>query len=334
MGKPALYAVTLFGISVAIVLVSAIIFFLMPNTEYSRGAQVWQDAASWLAVFAVAIIFLDFAFLSHWGRAKRTVRYDPIENPKVTVCMPAYNEASVIGRAVSEFRKAGIPNLSEVVVRVAYPTTDDTAAIAKKAGARIVMGKADEHGYGYACMHALAEAAKGPGGEEGGVKGGAAGRAKGKPDVVILCEGDGTFSAVDAKKLLAYIENADMVVGTRTVVEVLDPDSQVDWFINWGNKFIARMLQMRYWGRVRLSDVGCTYRAIRRDALERLMPKLHDGGNTFSLHMLLVALDNGLTLLEVPVTFRQRVGESKGVGNAKVKGFLVGLRMLWSIFMH
>jgi len=155
-----------------------------------------------------------------------------------------------------------------------------------------------------------------------------------KGDVVILLDSDGTYSAEDVKKLLAYIENADMVVGTRTVVEVLDPDSQVDWFINWGNKFIARMLQIRHWGKVRLSDVGCTYRAIRKDSLERILPKLSEGGNTFSPHMILVALENGLTVIEVPVTFRQRIGESKGVGNQKVKGFLVGLQMLWHIFIQ
>lgn len=148
----------------------------------------------------------------------------------------------------------------------------------------------------------------------------------------MLCEGDGTFSAADTKKFLAYMENADMVVGTRTVVEVLDPDSQVDWFINWGNKFIARMLQIRYWGKVRLSDVGCTYRAIRKDALERIMPQLNEGGNAFSPHMIGVALENDFRVIEVPVTFRQRIGESKGVGNRKVKGLMVGFKMLWHIF--
>jgi len=94
------------------------------------------------------------------------------------------------------------------------------------------------------------------------------------------------------------------------------------------------MLQIRHWGRVRLSDVGCTYRAVRKDALRKIMPELREGGNAFSPHMILVALGSGLTVIEVPVTFRHRIGESKGVGKQKLKGLAVGLRMLWMIFMQ
>jgi glycosyltransferase involved in cell wall biosynthesis len=269
--------------------------------------------AGWAALASVVAIGIDFVFLAHLGRAKHEVRYDPMPKMRVGVGLTAYNDEQSIGAAVRDFKETlKDEGLVDLVV-IDNNCKDRTAEVAKKAGARVVTEP--RQGYGHACMRAMAEAS-----------------AFKKPDIIILCEGDGTFSAADAKKLLAYMENADMVVGTRTVVEVLDPDSQVDWFINWGNKFIARMLQMRHWGRVRLSDVGCTYRAIRRDALERIMPKLKEGGNSFSPHMILVALESGLTVIEVPVTFRQRVGESKGVGNQKVKGFLVGLRMLWHIF--
>lgn len=272
-------------------------------------------SVSFLALIVVlagiALIIFDFIFLSNLGRAKRVVRYDPLPHMKVGVGLTAYNDEQAIGAAVRDF-KQNVDGLVDLVV-IDNNCKDRTTEVAKKAGARVV--REEKQGYGYACMRALREAAS-----------------RKDVDVVILCEGDGTFSAADAKKLLAYIENADMIVGTRTVVEVLDPDSQVDWFINWGNKFIARMLQIRHWGKVRLSDVGCTYRAIRKDALWRILPKLHEGGNAFSPHMLNVTLENGLTVMEVPVTFRQRVGESKGVGNRKLKGLGVGFTMLWHIF--
>ncbi|MFA6035648.1 MAG: glycosyltransferase family 2 protein [Candidatus Micrarchaeia archaeon] len=315
MGRAALYGVVFLAGFLGFMLLGIAVLGL-EGYGLADYAKLADRVIRWSGVGAlasIAVIGFDFFFLSNLGRAKRVVRYEPLSSMTVGVGLTAYNDEKAIGGAVKDFKQnLGGGKLVDLVV-VDNNCTDRTAEVAKKAGARVV--RETKQGYGHACMRALSEAA----GEK-------------KPDVVILCEGDGTFSAADAKKLLAYIENADMVVGTRTVVEVLDPDSQVDWFINWGNKFIARMLQMRHWGSVRLSDVGCTYRAIRRDALERIMPNLKQGGNSFSPHMLLVALDEGLTVIEAPVTFRQRVGESKGVGNKKVKGFGVGLAMLWHIF--
>jgi hypothetical protein len=68
-------------------------------------------------------------------------------------------------------------------------------------------------GYGVCCMRALAEAAQGA-------------------DVIVLCEGDLTFTARDVKKLLAYLENCDLVLGTRTTQELREPATQMDWLIN------------------------------------------------------------------------------------------------------
>ncbi|RLG19166.1 glycosyltransferase family 2 protein [Candidatus Micrarchaeota archaeon] len=309
MGKPALYGVPIFGISVGFFLLSVAVLMLsdVGLSEYGALALQVLRISGLVAFASLLLIGIDFAFLSEWGRAKRRILYKPLKNARVGVGLTAYNDEVAIGEAVKDFKK-NVPGLTEVVV-IDNNCTDRTAEVASRAGARVV--REEKQGYGYACMRALKEA---------------------RGDVIVLCEGDGTFSAADTKKFLAYMENADMVVGTRTVVEVLDPDSQVDWFINWGNKFIARMLQIRYWGKVRLSDVGCTYRAIRKDALERIMPQLNEGGNAFSPHMIGVALENDFRVIEVPVTFRQRIGESKGVGNRKVKGLMVGFKMLWHIF--
>ena len=56
-------------------------------------------------------------------------------------------------------------------------------------------------------------------------------------------------------------------------------DSQMDHFFTWGNIAVALLLRLRFWdsrflGPAGLTDVGCTFRAIRRQALERIMPDL------------------------------------------------------------
>jgi hypothetical protein len=155
-------------------------------------------------------------------------------------------------------------------------------------------------------------------------------------DVIILTEGDGTFFANDVGKFLAYIDHSDLVVGNRVVRGLVDSDSQMDYFFTWGNMAVAMLLRLRFWdgrhlGPAGLMDVGCTYRAIRRQALERILPDLDVGGDHFSPHMLLVAMARGLSVIEIPIRFRRRVGQSKGASQSLRKGLQVGLVMIWHI---
>ncbi len=166
-------------------------------------------------------------------------------------------------------------------------------------------------GYGSCCMRAMAEAAEG--------------LADG--DVLVLCEGDMTFSAHDVAKFLAYLENCDLVLGTRATQELRESRTQMDWLINPANQIVAKLIQSRFWG-TRLTDCGCTYRAMRVGSYRRLQPRLQVQGNHFSPHMYIEALKVGMRVIEIPVVFRQRAGTSKGVGSNKIKAAKVAMRML------
>ncbi len=241
------------------------------------------------------------------GGEKRTLMQKPIANPKISVGMTAYNDEASIGLAVREFRK--MREVSSIVV-VDNNSRDRTFETAKEAGAKVVREKAQ--GYGAAAIRALKEARK-------------------HGNIVCLVEGDQTFFAADLKKLAAYIENVDMVVGTRTTMEIVTADSQMTAFMQAGNLFVAKLVQLRYWGKLRLTDVGCTYRLIRPQALDKIIGDLHVTQNDFSPHMILVALSHGLKVIECPIAFRKRVGESKGVGSDIIKGLKNGLSMIWLI---
>ena len=259
---------------------------------------------------------LSFLFLSRrrWRRTPHIVRWDIIPNHNIVVAMTAYNDEASIYDAVQEFKSQ--PDVRQVIV-VDNNSTDHTNELAQRAGALVV--KEEQQGYGYACIRGLAEALKFP-----------------NVNVVALVEGDMTFAGKDLSKLVPYLDNVDMVVGTRTTQELTTEDSQLNWFYVWGNMFLAKMTQVKFWdikhwGRVRLTDVGCTMRAIRAEGLAHIIDKLKVGGHHFSPHMLMVAISSGLKVVEVPVTFRKRWGVSKGAGSNSLKGFRVGLEMMWHI---
>jgi len=239
---------------------------------------------------------------------------DTTRRPRAVVAITAYNDAAATAKAVREFKLQ--PDVVKVLV-IDNNSTDDTALLAGAAGAQVI--QEPRQGYGYACIRGLSEGLKVP-----------------DTDVIILTEGDGTFFADDIPKFLAYIDHSDLVVGNRVVRGLVDSDSQMDYFFTWGNMAVAMLLRLRFWdgrhlGPAGLMDVGCTYRAIRRQALERIIPDLEVGDNHFSLHMLLVAMAHDLSVVEIPIRFRRRIGQSKGASQSLWKGLQVGLTMIWHI---
>lgn len=260
--------------------------------------------ANLIFLFFGLSVLLELGLMPKMKKQRKKIKYDPIIKPKLSVVMTAYNDELSVGGAVDDFK---FIKPMEIVV-VDNNCTDNTAKIAKEHGARVVEEK--KQGYGYACIRALKSA---------------------RGDPIILTESDQTFSASDAKKFLSYIENADMVVGTRTTQELLAQNTQLDWFLNWGNQFLAKLIQLKFWGKIRLTDVGCTYRIIRRKSLKKIINKLYVGGSDFSPHMIMVSLKNNLKVIEIPITFRERVGVSKAIGRNKWRGIKLGLKMLWLI---
>jgi len=280
---------------------------------------VIADVLGW-AVVALLVVMLALVIRGRIAPQRRGGSHgslSPMGSTRMVVGIIAYNEAEAIAQLVHDFRTQ--PGVIQVIV-VDNNSSDGTGELARAAGARTV--REPKQGYGYACIRALHE-----------------GALVQEADVVILVEGDGTFAPTDLSKFQAYIDQADIVVGTRVVRSLVEDGSQMDYFFTWGNIAVGALLRLRFWhsqflGAASISDVGCTYRAIRKRALELILPDLVVGANHFSPHMLLVALYRGLSLIEIPVTLHRRIGESKGAGRSFRAGLQVGLVMIWHILTY
>jgi glycosyltransferase involved in cell wall biosynthesis len=209
---------------------------------------------------------------------------------KVSVVFPAFNEEAGIGHAVESF--SALEPVDEVVV-VDNNSADRTAELASRAGARVV--PEETQGYGNALRRGLAEASG---------------------DLIVMAEPDGTFVAEDVHKLLAYSADAELVLGTRTTRELIFGEANMGWFLRWGNWGLAKLQQLLF-NTSSLSDCGCTMRLIHRPALERFLDRLTVGSSHFLPEMVILAQQTGATILEVPVSYRGRLGESKITGDPK-----------------
>jgi glycosyltransferase involved in cell wall biosynthesis len=211
---------------------------------------------------------------------------------KASVVIPALNEEEPIAGVVRECLATGVP--AEVIV-VDNGSTDRTAERACEAGARVITAL---RGYGRACA-AGARAVSVP---------------QLRDDIVVFLDGDGSDIPVFIPQMVEPIARGthDFVIGSRTRGK-REPGSMNFQQILSGR--IAGWILRLLYG-VRYSDM-CPFRAIRRDALEKLGMREETYG--WNLEMQMKVARAGLRILEIPVDHRRRAG-----GESKVSGTLRG----------
>ena len=214
--------------------------------------------------------------------------------PRVSVIIPALNEADVIGAVVRD-----LPwTLIDECIVVDNGSTDNTAAVAQAAGARVI---SSPRGYGNACFAGSLAAAP-------------------ASDILVYCDGDGADVTDEMKRLVEPIAlgGYDFVIGSR-IRGHREPGSMLGSQV-FAAHLVGTLLRFSPSVRrhVRYTDMGA-FRAIRRSSFERLGMQERTFG--WNLEMQLRAAQVDLRILEIPVNYRRRAG-----GVSKVSG---DLRASW-----
>ena len=226
------------------------------------------------------------------------------QNNRISVVFSTYNEKDSIRQCIDDFFKTGVVDEVIVVNNNAAKGTDEEV---NKTRATLFHEPAQGFGHGY--MKALKMA---------------------KGDIIIMTEPDGTFDAKDIFKLLAYSDDFDVVFGTRTTTILIGEGANMGFLMKWGNVLVAKMVEILF-NTTQLTDVGCTYRLIKRTVLAEIENKFTIQGNAFNLDMMLQVIENKIDFIEIPLNYKKRVGVSTVTGN-KVKAFFLGLSMVLLIF--
>lgn len=219
---------------------------------------------------------------------------------KTEVVIPAYNEECSIVQVIKAIPAGCVVR----VIVVDNASTDATAALAREAGAHVVYEK--RRGYGSACLRGIAEATT--------------------ADIILFLDADFSDDPSKIPELLDPIINnkADLVIGSRILGEA-DPGALLP-HARFGN-ILACFLVRHIYG-YSFTDLG-PFRAIRRDALERI--QMRDTNYGWTVEMQVKAAIVGLRCIEVPVPYKIRIGRSKisGTISSSVKA---GVKILWTVF--
>ncbi len=221
---------------------------------------------------------------------------------KVSVIIPVLNEESSIPHVLAAIPK----DLVQEILVVDNGSSDRTADLASSMGARVI--SEPRRGYGYACLKGIEETRD--------------------PDIVVFLDGDFSDHPEEMPLLVEPIASGrvDLVIGSRALGA--RERNALPSHAQFGNR-LAGMLIWRLFG-FRYTDLG-PFRAIRYASLMDL--GMIDQTFGWTVEMQIKAVRHGLRILEVPVSYRRRIGTSKISGT--VMGSLkAGTKIIWTILKY
>ena len=223
----------------------------------------------------------------------------------VLVIIPTYNESESLPGVIERLRRA-VPDANVLIADDNSP--DGTGRLADDLAAK------DSH------IHVLHRA-----GKEGLGKAYLAGFAWGLErgyDVLVEMDADGSHRPEELPRLLAQMPSADVVLGSRWV----PGGSVVNWpasrrLLSQGGSLYTRMALG-----IPTRDATGGYRAYRASALASLdLATVESNGYCFQIDLLWRALQRGLVVREVPITFVEREAGTSKMSNRIVREALLNV---------
>ena len=200
------------------------------------------------------------------------------EEKKISIVMPAYNEADAIGEVLDKLVPVAAEQGWEVIV-VDDGSDDGTGKAAEQRGVKVITHPKNR-GYGASLSTAI--------------------RAT-DADVVVFIDSDGQHNHNDIARLLEHIDRYDMVVGARTKDSYIDPYRRpgkkvLKWFAN-------------YLAKEEIPDINSGFRAFKRDVLLSYL-HLMPSGFSFSTTSTFAMLKGGHQIKWIPIKTTKRIGTS------------------------
>lgn len=220
---------------------------------------------------------------------------------KTAVLLPCYNESISIEKVVKDFRKE-LPDADIYVYD--NNSTDGSSELAKNAGA--IVRHVPQQGKGFVVRKMFREI---------------------EADVYVMVDADDTYPADEVHKLIALIADgrADMVNGDRLSSTYMTENKRPGH--SFGNTLVCLLIKL-LWGQ-RVKDVMTGYRAFSRHFV-KTCPVLSSGFE-IETEMTIHTIDKRLSLLEIPVAYRDRPKGSFSKLNTISDGFRV-LKTIFNLF--
>lgn len=210
--------------------------------------------------------------------------------PEISIIIPCLNEEKALLACIDEITKTiGLHQLNAEIIFVDNRSDDNSLNIAKQKSLEVPYLKVfeeKERGYGSTYMKGLAEA-------------------KGK--YIFMADADFSYEFSDIPRFINKLkEGNDLVIGNRFMNHI--SRKSMPWHHKHiGRPFFALLIKSIY--NINIGDLHCGARAIKKDVLKNI--SLITPGMEFASEMIIKSSLNKLNIIEIPIQYRERIGESK-----------------------
>ncbi len=210
-----------------------------------------------------------------------------LEQNKIVVIIPALNEEESLPKVLKD-----IPEYVDETIVVDNGSTDSTSTVADNNGATVLTEV--EKGYGAACLKAIDYI-------------------KNKNyDIIVFLDGDYSDFPEEMNLLIEPIikDNYEVVIGSRILGKrekgAMLPQAL---FGNWLASFLIKL----FWN-YKFTDLG-PFRAVKYSSFLKL--NMQDRNYGWTVELQIKAAKQNMKCMEVPVSYRKRIGKSKVTGTLK-----------------
>ncbi|MDA8737531.1 glycosyltransferase [Candidatus Pelagibacter bacterium] len=211
---------------------------------------------------------------------------------KIDLIIPAYKEEKSIAYVINDFKD----KVNKVIISNKH-ADDNTETIALNSGAIVFSN--NYSGYGEAIRE--------------GIK-------KSDADIIILAEADGTFRSGDLDKILSFILESDMIIGTRTNPTFIQYGASMDLKKRFFNILYGKFISFLWPGSsTSFTDVGCTYRGFWKKQYNEIEKNFIANDAAFAPELTIEFIQKGFRVVEIPINYYPRV-----LGESKISGTFYG----------
>jgi dolichol-phosphate mannosyltransferase len=217
-----------------------------------------------------------------------------VNKDEVCILIPTLNEGLTIGEIVREFRELGYSHIFVIDGN----STDNTVKISRENGANV--STQSGKGKGNAIIEAFAII---------------------EQPYILMLDGDGTYSAKDAEKMLTPLFSGfDQVIGDRLINAEEGSFSRLNLFGNHMVNYLFKVAHSRD-----LHDILSGYRAFTRSAIHQM--NLKQKGFEIETEISVESVRNSQRVMVVPVRYSRRSGTV-----TKLSPFHDGLKIVSTIY--
>lgn len=221
--------------------------------------------------------------------------FPTINPPEISIIVPCFNEEEAIQTCIDQIKKVIRQyNLNTEVIFVDNASTDNSPKILKQNLANLkelIVYYEPRKGYGSAYLCGLKHA---------------------RGQYIFMADCDNTYDFNEIPHFVNKLRDTDAQKGADLVVGNRFAEKMKKGVMPWHHKYVGNpflSFLVKFFFKVKINDIHCGARAIKKSAFEQIVLSTH--GMEFASEMIIKCAKQGMKIIEVPITYRARIGTSK-----------------------